>query len=141
MVSNIVQVANADMLSGDFTCKSSISKTSCTFSMDQHSGMRVCLNLGKKCKGFTYNLGPNTVTLKTGVLDRPKFTLGVITVLKKEYKEFLDIREESCAPVLVSYACMSFHYLFLKIAGKISLQIRFLKFPASSYSFYFLMCF
>ena len=70
--------------------------------MSEESGMRICLNVGEKCKGFTYNLGPNTVTLKTGVLDRPKFTLGVITVLKSEHKEILDIQEETCAPKLVS---------------------------------------
>ncbi len=70
--------------------------------MSEHNGMKICLNLGKKCKGFTYNLGPNTVTLKTGVLDRPKFTLGVITVVKSEHKEILDFEEETCAPRTVS---------------------------------------
>jgi hypothetical protein len=70
--------------------------------MSEKNGMKICLNLGKKCKGFTYNLGPNTVTLKMGVLDKPKFTLGVITVLKTEHKEILDFEEETCAPRMVS---------------------------------------
>jgi hypothetical protein len=70
--------------------------------MSEKNGMKICLNLGKKCKGFTYNLGPNTVTLKMGVLDKPKFTLGVITVLKNEHKEILDFEEETCAPRMVS---------------------------------------
>ena len=89
------------MTSGDFTCKSSISNTSCTYFLSEHDGMRICLSLGKKCKGFTYNLGPNTVTFKTGLLDKPKFTLGVITVLKSEHKDVLDFEEETCAQNMV----------------------------------------
>ena len=70
--------------------------------MNEDNGMKICLNLGDKCKGFTYNLGPNTVTLKSGALAPPRFTMGVITVLKSKHKKLLDIEEESCAPKIVS---------------------------------------
>jgi hypothetical protein len=91
------------MISGDFSCKSSISNTSCTYSMSEHEGMRICLSLGEKCKGLTYNLGPNTITLKRGDLKKPKFTMGVITILKNEHKDILDFEEEVCAQRTVSY--------------------------------------
>ncbi|XP_028400977.1 uncharacterized protein LOC114524062 [Dendronephthya gigantea] len=70
--------------------------------MSENNGMKICLHLGERCKGFTYNLGPNTVTLKTGVLSKPKFSLGVITVLKSEHRDILEFEEESCAPSLKS---------------------------------------
>ena len=82
--------------------------------MNERNGMRLCLNLGTKCKGLTYNLGTNTVRLKSGVLVRPKFTLGVVTILKKEYKDFIAIKEKSCAPVVVSFILQStLDFIFL----------------------------
>lgn len=73
--------------------------------MGAQTGMTICLNYGEKCKGFTTNIGPRTVTFKTGVHGKPKFALGIVTFLKNEYKDMLSLKikdTETCAPKLVS---------------------------------------
>ncbi|XP_028398376.1 uncharacterized protein LOC114521988 isoform X2 [Dendronephthya gigantea] len=94
-----VKIENLDIISGDFYCKSSITNNSCT--LYTSDAMSMCYNLGDKCNGFTYNIGPRTSTLKQGTKGKPRFTLGVVTFYKDEYKDLLMLKEtKGCAPVL-----------------------------------------
>ena len=77
--------------------------------MSTGSALSICYNMGDKCFGFTNNIGPRTVTFKRGVTGKPKFTLGIETVFKNEYKDLLMLKDsEECAPAVVSLYCMVF---------------------------------
>ena len=62
--------------------------------------------MGDRCNGFTYNIGPRTTTIKQGTSGKPKFALGITTVYKDKFKDFLKLKEsEDCAPVMVRLIC------------------------------------
>ena len=65
--------------------------------------MLMCYNLGDKCNGFTFNIGPRTSTFKRGTKGKPRFALGIETFYKDEYKDLLMLKEaKGCAPAVVS---------------------------------------
>ena len=98
----ICQVENLDIVAADFYCKSSITNDSCT--LQTRNALSICYHMGDQCHGFTYNIGPRTATFKRGI-GKPKFTLGIATVYKNEYRDALMLKETAdCAPVLVRFS-------------------------------------
>ena len=97
------KVDNLDIVGADFYCKSSITNDSCTLEFQSGDILAVCYNMGDRCNGFTYNIGPRTATFKQGTNGKPKFALGITTIYKNKFRHLLKLKEsEDCAPVMVS---------------------------------------
>ncbi|XP_046839616.1 uncharacterized protein LOC124433853 isoform X2 [Xenia sp. Carnegie-2017] len=95
---HFVKVDNLDIIQADFHCTSSLSNDSCTIETEE--ALMMCFNMGSKCFGVTYNFGTKTATFKRGKNGKPKFSLGIVTTYKNEYKDLLMLKEsDECAPV------------------------------------------